>query len=172
MEDLALGSYEAACVLGVHWTQPATMARRGRLLARIVAAGTNSFAVYSLRDCERDYQEYLEMQAQPGRPRPRAHLANRPAQLRRNAKIKHRIPFVDAISAYEAAEIMGCHWTWPPRMAREGAIIGRIVHNGRPSASDRLWIFSRASCEANAAIAKKQAASGRKIGRPRRSLAR
>ena len=80
---------------------------------------------------------------------------------------------VPLCGAAEAAEIMGCHWTWPPRAARNGDIIGRILHNGRTDkAEDRAWIFSRRSCEKKAAKAKAEIHAGTKVGRPRRGIQR
>jgi hypothetical protein len=172
--DIAVSSWEAACLLGVHWTRPAVMAREGLLTSRALRSASDdenssrTYAIYSGRECDENYEEYEQLMAGPIRRRPRAHVDDRPQILRQLERLKHKIEFGDAVGAVEAAEIMGVHWSWPPRMARRGVIIGRIMHNGRAtSGSDRLWIFSRASCVANLAAAKRMAASGNKFGRPR-----
>lgn len=174
-DDQAIGSWEASCLLGVHWTVPGQMVKKGLLTSRTLRSpvsdgDTRVFAVYSSRECLRDWEEYEERQKSLRR-RPRAHADRRPEGLRHLKQIEHPIRFGDAIGVGEAAEILGVHWTFPPRMARAGKIIGRMVHNGRDGrAADRLWIFSRASCEANAAETKRLTASGKKKGRPRASL--
>lgn len=173
--DQAIGSWEAAALMGIHWTQPCVMVRKGLLTARTLSTSedeSRSFLIYSSRQCSRDYEEYEERQANVRR-RPRANLHMRPAGLRHLAKLEHPIAFDDAIGVVEAARILGVHWTFPPRMAKAGKIVGRLLHNGRAdkSSADRLWIFSRRSCEANAAETKKLERAGEKIGRPRKKLA-
>ena len=175
-DDQAIGSWEAACILGVHWTQPGAMAKKGVLTCRTLRSPVSDgdsrvFAIYSSRECQRDWEDYAERQRSLRR-RPRAHADMRPAGLRHIKGIEHPIRFSDAIGVGEAAEILGVHWTFPPRMVRAGKIIGRLIHNGRAGKTqDRLWIFSRESCEANAAEAKRLAHAGKKIGRPRAKLA-
>ena len=176
VKDQAIGSWEAAAVMGVHFTQPAVMVRKGLLTSRAIKAVSGSgearsFQVYSLRECDQDYADYEETRRERKTGRPRSYVDFRPDELRRLEAVKTPIDFHDAIGSAEAAEIMGCHWTWPPRAARRGEIVGRIVHNGRDDkAADRVWIFSRASCEQNAAKARKETAAGQKIGRPRRGI--
>lgn len=176
VEDQAIGSWEAAAVMGVHFTQPAVKAKKGLLTLRTLrsprAKGDERvFALYSLRECEGDYRDYEASQATAAKSRPRNNLSMRAAELRRLSAMPVKIAFADAIGVGEAAEIMKCHVSWPPRLARAGEIEGRIVKNGRAGkVEDRLWIFSRASCERNAAQAQRLVQTGKKVGRPRRSL--
>lgn len=173
--DQAVGSWEAACLLGVHWTTAARMAGKGLLTTRALQSPTDSdgdrqFVVFSLSECEADWADYAErLKARGGKSdrRPRGFADLRPGAVKRMAAVDPKISFDDAISTGEAAEILGVHWTFPPRLAADGKIIGRVVWNGR-NAAGRLWIFSRASCRKNAALAKTEAAAGTKKGRPRR----
>lgn len=177
LPDIALGAAEAAAVMGVHWTQAGVMARKGLLTVRVLApaaktAGIRDVAIYSLAEAEADYQEYLETKEAGKGGRPRVHLDEREAVLRHLRTLKHQITFGDACGVAEAAGIMGVHWTFPPKMARAGTIVGRVLRSGRPDSSgDRLWVFSRSSCAANAATAKRLQTAGKKIGRPRRAFA-
>lgn len=170
--DQAVGSWEAACLLGVHWTTPARMASKGLLTTRTLASPVVSdpervFTVYSLDECEKDWDDYAEMLKQGGSgKRPRAAIDLRPPMVKALAALEHKIPFGDAISTGEAAEILGVHWTFPPRLAQRGKIIGRVLINGRNKRS-RCWIFSRASCEANVSTARRLQAAGKKKGRNR-----
>lgn len=172
LPDMALGSFEAAAILGTHWTQPARMAGRGVISQRTFkssagAKATHTFAVYSLSECEADYLDYATKQASAG-GRPRTSLDARPGMLKILAAEPHRILFGDAVGTLEAAEILRVHWTFVARLAREGKIVGRMLYNARVPRS-RLWIFSRASCEANATLAMRLQASGTKRGRKRRA---
>lgn len=175
--DIAVGSFEAAAVMGVHWTQPAVMSRKGTLRSKTLKMGGDSdgsrvFQVYSLADCERDYEEYEEAVAQHARRRPRANLDARPEGLRKLNAVEQHIEFDDAIGIHEASQILGCHWTFPPRLVRSEKIVGRLLHNGRADkgVADRLWIFSRRSCEQNARETRALAKAGKKPGRPRSAL--
>lgn len=177
VKDQAIGSWEAAAVMGVHFTQPAVMVRKGVLKSRAikgprVGAG-RSFAIYSLRECDDDYRDYESGRSERTRRRARTQTSMRPGMMRRLKANAVQIAFDDAVGCAEAAEIMGCHFTWPPRAAASGDIVGRILHNGREdSEADRIWIFSRRSCEANAAAARAQVHAGTKVGRPRRGMRR
>lgn len=170
--DQAIGSYEAACVMGVHWTTPKRMADKGLITTRtlrspVVSDPERVFTVYSLAECEKDWEDYAEQLKQGGSgKRPRAGGDLRPAMVKALATVEHPIEFGDAVSTGEAAEIMGVHWTFPPRMAQKGKIIGRVVVNARNNRS-RCWIFSRASCEANVSTARRLQAAGKKKGRNR-----
>lgn len=170
--DQAIGSYEAACLMGVHWTTPKRMSDKGLLTVRalqspVVSDPERIFTVYSFAECEKDWQDYADQLKQGGSgKRPRANVDLRPAMAKALAGVKHPIAFGDAVSTGEAAIIMGVHWTFPPRMARQGKIVGRIVANARNKRS-RCWIFSRASCEANVSTARRLQAAGLKRGRNR-----
>jgi len=170
--DQAIGSWEAACLLGVHWTTPARMVEKGLLTTRTLASPVVSdpervFTVYSMAECEADWEEYAEQLRQGGSgKRPRAGVDLRPPMVKALAAVEHQIAFGDAVSTGEAAEIMSVHWTFPPRMAQQGKIVGRILVNARNNRS-RCWIFSRASCEANVSLARRLQAAGTKKGRHR-----
>lgn len=171
LPDMAVGSWEAAGVLGIHFTQPAKLGEKGLLTVRklksLSAAGVNTFAIYSLAECDKDFLDYEERQSSSG-GRPRTRVAERPAMLKKLAAEKHQILFADAIGTHEAADILGVHWTFVSRMAREGKIVGRMLHSDRGRAA-RLWIFSRVSCEKNLKATKKLEAAGKKPGRKRRA---
>jgi hypothetical protein len=170
--DQAIGSWEAACLLGVHWTTPHRMAEKGLLTTRTLASPVTSdpervFTVYSLAECEADWEDYAEKLKQGGTgKRPRAGSDLRPPMLKLIAAVKSQIAFGDAISTGEAAEIMGVHWTFPTRLAQQGKLVARILVNTRNNRS-RCWIFSRASCEANASLARRLQEAGKKKGRHR-----
>ena len=170
--DQAIGSWEAASLLGVHWTTPARMVEKGLITSRTLSSPVVSdpervFTVYSLAECEKDWEEYAEKLTQGGSgKRPRANSDLRPPMVKLLAAVENKILFGDAISTGEAAEIMGVHWTFPPRLAQQGKIVGRILINGRNNRS-RCWIFSRASCESNVSTARRLQAAGKKKGRHR-----
>ncbi len=171
--DLALGSWEAACLLGVHFTQPKRMAEKGLLTTRallspIVSDPERSFAIYSSKECDKDFADYEAAMKSGGTgKRARTSVDERPAMLKKLAACEQQIEFGDAISTGEAGEILAVHWTFPPRLAKAGKIVGRVLTNGRNNRS-RCWIFSRASCEANVSIARRLEAAGKKKGRKRK----
>jgi hypothetical protein len=159
--------------MGVHWTTPKRMVEKGLLTARTLLSPVRSnpervFQVYSLKECESDWTDYADMLQKRGgktERRPRGFADLRPGMLKKLAKAEP-ILFGDAISTGEAAKILGVHWTFPSRMAAQGKIVGRVLVNGRNRTS-RVWIFSRASVEANAAATARLQASGKKKGRAR-----
>jgi hypothetical protein len=171
--DLALGSWEAAALLGTHFTRPRRMAEQGLLTTRQLKSPEvddpeRVFTIYSSAECEADFDAYEEQLKHGGSGRrPRANLEDRPAMLKFLKALKHPIEFGDAVSTGEAAEILRCHWTWPTRLAAEGKIVGRILLNGRNSRS-RCWIFSRSSCEANVSVTTRMEEAGTKKGRRRK----
>jgi hypothetical protein len=170
--DVALGSWEASCLLGVHWTQAAKMAEKGLLTRKdlkspIVSNPARVFSIYSRDECEKDFADYEEKMRSGGTGRrARTAVGERMAMLKKLAAIPDHIDFDDAISTGEASEILRVHWTFPPRMAAEGKIRGRILINERNKRS-RCWIFSRASCKANVVAVRKLEAAGKKRGRVR-----
>lgn len=171
--DLALGSWEAACLLGVHFTQPKRMSEKGMLTTRtlkspIITDPERVFSIYSMAECEENFAEYEEAMKSGGTgKRARGAVDERPAMLKKLAAVKNQIAFGDAVSTGEAGEILGVHYTFPPRLALAGKIVGRILVNGRNKQS-RCWVFSRASCEANVSQARRMEANGTKKGRKRK----
>lgn len=177
LPDLALGSFEAACVLGVHWTTPARMAEKGLLTTRTLRSPLENdtdreFVVYSLHECMRDFAEYEEkLRSRGGKSdrRPRGFVDERATMLKYLATVEP-ILFGDAISTGDAGEVLCTHWTFCARLAGQKRIKGRVLRNSRHQKS-RVWVFSRASCEANAATAMRQQTAGTKKGRPRKKPA-
>jgi hypothetical protein len=169
--NLALGSFEAAAVMGVHFTRPRRMFDDGlidgRALDPVVKASENRVRlVYSLKSCEENYAEYerrLGVKGREGVMRPRAWLHERPEALRRLKALKTPILYDDAIGVGEASKIMSVHWTLVVRLINQGKIVGRTAWNKR-NAGQKFWIISRSSCEAER---KRAAKHPEKSGRPR-----
>jgi len=149
------------------------MAAKGLLTVRtlqspVVDDPERLFFVYSLAECEKEWEDYAEKMRQGGTgKRMRKYGDLRPPMVKDLAAVEHQIVFGDAVSTGEAAEIMRVHWTFPPRMAQQGKIAARILVNARNNRS-RCWIFSRAACEANGLKARRLQAAGKKQGRSRR----
>jgi hypothetical protein len=166
MNDEAIGAWEASALMGLHWSRPAKMAEAGTISSRVVGSTEErTFAVYSRAECEQNYKDYMANRV-PTR-RPRTALDNRPDILRvLGQKDRPKIAYGDAISVYEAAKILGVWWTLVPRLAKDGKIVGRVLHSGRQNSS-RLWVISRQSCETHGADVSRQEQAGTKRGRPR-----
>lgn len=153
--DIALGSWEAAALMGVHFTRPGRMLSTGKLIGRTLEGirdePQSEIAVYSSADCERDYEEYMERVAESGGKhyrRPRAWLHLRDAILRRLAKQKHLVDYADACSIAEAMrELRLVSTAQVSRMLRDGKIAGRRPYSERNGQSKSLWIISRRSVE-------------------------
>jgi len=171
MRNEAIGAYEAAGLLGVHFTRPRKLAEDGVISSREIAGTAGrSFAVYSARECDENFREYERGRSSGKAGRPRVAVASRAETLRQlAAKSKPAIEFGDAIGVEEAARVLGVFWTLVPRMVGDGKIVGRILWSQRASRS-RLWIFSRTSVEAWASEVRRQEESGTKKGRPRSSV--
>lgn len=173
LKNEAIGTYEAAALMGISFTRPRKMADAGLISIREVSAAAGTvFAVYSARECDENFLDYEENNAarrragEPvGRPRTRVHERQFALQRMSDAD-RPRISFEDAIGTVEAAKVLGVFPTRVPRIAREGKIVGRILWSERGQRS-RLWIFSKVSCESHAAEVRKLEASGKKAGRPR-----
>lgn len=171
----AVGSAEAAAILGVHFTQPRKMVEKGQLsayqppLSLYSADPSRSYAIYDGGECEDNYQEYdAEYRARGGKTvrRPRAWVHTRPDALRHLKAVKTPIPFADAIGMAEAAQILQVHESLIPRLVASGKVVGRKPWNPRGGGS-RIYILSRASCHANVREMKAREAAGRKPGRKR-----
>lgn len=153
-DDLALGSYEAAALMGVHFTRPKRLYDSGDVDARVldpvvVKDSPRATLVYSSRSCERNYEEYEERRAARAQGcRPRAWLHERPKFLKRMAAMPAKITYADAIGTSEAAKILGVHPTLIRKLVLDGKIVARQAWNPR-WATGRFYIISRASCEAN-----------------------
>jgi hypothetical protein len=165
----AVGAFEAAALLGVHFTIPRAMAGKGKLTARAVKPGRGQRApsIYDGGECEENWREYerdLKTDSLIRRPRSWAHL--RPDVLKHLANVETPIAFDDAVGVVEAGEILSVHPSLVPRMCRKGYIVGRIAWSQRANAS-RLWIVSRRSCLANVREIKAREAAGKKQGMKR-----
>lgn len=170
-EDEAIGPWEAACLMGVHWSRPAKMAAKGVIASRTTCGRDGrEFAVYSRKDCEENYENYLQKRGIQRRPRTAVDM--RPGMIRAlAAKKRPRIAFGDAISVEEAAECMGVYWTLVPRLVESGKIVGRVLNSGRAGAA-RVWIVSRQSCQRHSAEVSKLEQAGKKRGRKRKTVDR
>ena len=176
--DHAVGAFEAAALMGVHFTRPKRLAEKGTIMSKAIPspvdpASGRVFTLFSAIECDHDWQEYEKRRDAAGGKtdrRPRAYEDLRPKVLRHLAKIEKPIPFGDAIGVAEVADILGIHWSFPPRVAKAGRIVGRLLWSQRSdtASAPRLWIFSRESCLKEAARVKKVEAAGQKVGRPRR----
>lgn len=170
--DQGIGAYEAACLLGVHWTTVARMVEKGLLTSRQMESPTvgepeRVVAIYSLLECEADYAAYDEQLKHGGSgKRPRGSVDLRPAMVKVMAAIENPIAFGDAISSGEAARILGVHWSFPPRLVSQGKIIGRVLTNNRNNRS-RVWVYSRSSCESNGSTNRRLQENNKKSGRNR-----
>lgn len=175
----AVGVAEAAAIMGVHWATPSRMVEKGMLTAHVCQSrsdatlGERAICIFDGAECEENYLDYAQKIAERGGmndARPRANLDSRDTVLKHLATVEP-IAFADACGSGEAAEILGVHPSFLTRMVTKGEIVGRSPWNPRGvSGTTRNWIFSRASCHRNAATARKLEVSGKKKGRPRKSL--
>lgn len=155
--DLALGSYEAAAVMGVHYTRPRIMLATGKVIGRHLEGEIEDpaalFCIYSSRDCERDWREYGDrVEAGGGKHyrRSRAWIHMREPALKRLAKLKHPIEYADACSVWEAMLMLNL--TSPAQIGlllRQGKLVGRSPWSQRNEGARQkgLWIVSRRSVE-------------------------
>lgn len=171
----AVGSAEAAAILGIHYTMPRRMVEKGLLtayqppLSLYTDNPARVYAIYDGGECERNYQAYdEEYRARGGKTtrRPRAWVHTRPDVLRHLKAVKHPIAFKDAIGMAEAAQILKVHESLIPRMVAAGKIIGRRPWNPRGSGG-KIYIISRESCQTNSREVKALEAAGKKPGRKR-----
>jgi hypothetical protein len=167
MKNEAIGSYEAAAVMGLHFTRPRRMAESGVISSKTLGGEEGrEFSIYSLRECDENFREYEKTIGQSG-GRPRTGLDSRHAVLRVLAdKDRPVIMLDDAVGTQEAAEILGVWHTLVPRLVSSGRVVGRILWSER-AGSSRLWIFSRKSCQECAAKMRKLEEAGISVGRPR-----
>lgn len=167
MKNEAIGSYEAAAVMGLHFTRPRKMAADGVISSKTLGGEEGrTFSVYSLKECDENFRDYEEAIGKSG-GRPRTQIDSRHDVLRVLAdRDRPVIMMDDVVGTDEAAEILGVWHTLVPRLAKSGRISGRLLWSERAGAS-RLWIFSRKSCEACAAKMRRLEEKGIRVGRPR-----
>lgn len=172
--DLAISANEAAAVMGVHWTRPKKMASAGLLMFKTLQPAwsknsTRAPAVYSLHDCESDYQTYLQLMREKdsSRRRPRAHLEDRDEILRRLAQAT-AILYDDACGAGEASEILRVTPCLILRYAEEGVLRSRKPVDsvrGHEAVEGRWWILSRESVMRRLRQVVAEEVAGKKRGR-------
>ena len=163
VKNPALGAYEAACLMGVHWTRAPKMAANGEIATRELSWSSDDhrLRVYSMLSANANWHAYEDLLASGGhRRRPRANAHLRAPMLGELGKIEQHIEFADAVSANEASEILGCYHSALARMVEGGRLVGRILISHREGPS-RTWIFSRRSCEENVAQYLKSSSAGR-----------
>ncbi len=175
-EPQAVGAYEAAALMGVHYSRPQKLVEKGVLSAHRVeesvhvAKLTKYQAIYDSRECEKDFEEYEDlMDSGEHGKRPRAWLHLRPEAIRHLKAVKTPIAFNDAIGVAEAAKILKVVVSFIPRLVARGDIVGRRPWSRRGS-SARIYIISRQSCVENVKQVRSIEAAGKKIGRPRKKL--
>lgn len=172
LPDLAVGSEEAAGIMGLHWSRPGKLACEGVISSREISSnddGTRVFRVYSLEECEENYADYLRLlagEADLGVLRRRRTREDDREVVRRLLAAVPEVLFLDAIGAREAAEILGCWPTYVPRLINAGRLVGRIAWSQRKSKSV-VWIISRTSAEKLAVEMTREERLGQKVGRPR-----
>ena len=170
--DQAIGTHEAAGLMGVHFSAATRMFDRGWVGGReMQTRGSRRYVLFHGSDCDQNYREYeAKVEARGGinDRRPRAWLHTRIPTLRYLARIETPIAFDDAIGVYDAAEILSVHSSMVPRLCKSGDIVGRLTmgRKGLGGAS-RVWIISRRSCVENAKKARSEQADGTKRGRHR-----
>lgn len=171
----AVGSAEAAAIMGIHWTMPRRMVEKGLLtayqppLSLYTDNPARLYAIYDGGECEANYQAYdEEFRARGGKTlrRPRSWVHTRPDALRHLKAVKTPIEFKDAIGMAEAAQILAVHESLIPRMIASGKIVGRKPWNPR-AGGGKIFIISRESCRANVREIKAREAAGTKPGRKR-----
>jgi len=173
--DIAIGSWEAACITGTQWSRPAKLAKSGRLVYRPLESGwsldkKNEFFLYSLHDCEQNYRDYLADVATgslPGRRRSEECISQREPMLSRLRDVE-QILYDDAIGTSEAATILGVHITMVNRMVRDGKLRARRAFNDRHgNGKGSVYILSRRACEENRQKFAMLEAAGTKTGMKR-----
>ncbi len=173
----AVGAFEAAAIMGVHFATPAKMLAKGLLTAHVLdqvysVAGSRRQTIFNGQECERDYLDYEDRKADPSDPvgrRPRSHLNLRPAVLKALRAVETPISFDDAIGVAEGAKILSVHPSFIARLVASGEVVGRVAWGQRRSSTvGRQFILSRRSCLANVAKVRGMQAAGGKIGRPRK----
>jgi hypothetical protein len=174
--EQAVGAYEAAALMGVHFTQARKMFLKGELQGHKCHSVHNDnpsrrTLIYDGRECEANYQDYLaKLVARGGKTerRPRENIARRLEVVRHLEAVTNPIAFDDAISLSDAKVIAGVHWTLVARYLRQGRILGRVALSMRGAQSkSRLWIVSRKSVMAESRTMRAREAAGSKPGTKR-----
>ena len=156
LPDLALSADEASAVMGVHFTQPVKMGRAEKIRYRELPTfwkdkPAHGPSVFSLRDCEKSFLEYMERLKEGNgkvRRQPRKSLENRTVVFD-YLEEQPLILFSDAIGASEAAEILQCHATYILKMCQANRVLNRKGWSRKVGAKSpnrkRNYIISRKS---------------------------
>jgi hypothetical protein len=168
----AIGAFEAAALMGTHFTIPYRLAERGKLTVQYhEGPAGRKITFFDGRECEENWLDYCEAIAGEGTgKRPRSHTDDRPAVIKHLAAVATRIVLSDAISTPEAVEILGMMPSYVIILAQKGKIVGRQLWSGRSHKGPKQWMFSRKSCLANVAQVKAAFAAGPTVGRIRDSI--
>lgn len=169
----AVGGFEAAAILGLHFTVPYRLAKEGKLTSHSheVNDSGRQITFFDGEECDENWCDYavkMAMEGGTGR-RPRTNSQHRKAVLKYLAGVEHKIQLSDAIPSAEAAKIMGTHISWVTRLCSEGKLAGRRLWSPR-STKQPQWMISRKSALANLAGAKATFSTGKMQGRVRYSL--
>jgi hypothetical protein len=175
LPDLAVNADEAAAVMGVHFTQPVKMGRLEKIRAKEFptfwkAQPVHGPSVFSLRDCEKSFLEYMERLREGGgkvQRQPRKSLENRTIVFD-YLEGQPKILFSDAIGTSEAAEILQCHATYALKLCQTNRVLTRKGWSRKVNAASptrkRNYIISRKSVVKYLHEMKQLEASGSKRG--------
>lgn len=156
LSDLALTADESAAIMGVHFTQPVKMGKAEKIRMRELPTfwkdkPVHGPSIFSLRDCEKSFLEYMErLKAGGGKVRrqPRKSLDNRTVVF---DYLENQPPilFSDAIGTSEAAEILQCHATYILKLCQKNRVLNRKGWSRKVGAKSpnrkRNYIISRKS---------------------------
>lgn len=156
LSDLALTADESAAIMGVHFTQPVKMGKAEKIRMRELPTfwkdkPVHGPSIFSLRDCEKSFLEYMErLKAGGGKVRrqPRKSLENRTVVF---DYLENQPPilFSDAIGTSEAAEILQCHATYVLKLCQKNRVLNRKGWSRKVGAKSpnrkRNYIISRKS---------------------------
>lgn len=174
--DMALSASEAAAILGVQFSRPPRMLERGEIRGRVCGsayankesqAALRQKHLFSLLECDRNYREYAATvergNVAGGRRREYVHM--RQPMLEQLAKASVKVTFADAINAQEAAELLDCSISLIPYLVTHAKLLCRCPENPRTKEpKKRIFIISRASCEAYRNTNESQGVLGRHQG--------
>lgn len=146
LPDLAIGSYEAAAILRVHWTQPRRMISRKQIVGRKIAraGGRAEMYLYSLHDCLREWDEYQS--APPAANRPRTGDTELAKRVLAYLASGPQIVYEDATNCHAVARILGVHPSLITRFIARGTIVNRETFSERREGKAKtvVRIYSKA----------------------------
>ena len=170
LPNYAIGAEEAAAIMGLHRSQPKKMWAKGLLSCRVLSVHeTREFAVFSLRECIENWNDYWEGRTarEGGRGRPRTREDEHDEALQRVLVAEPRIDYYDAICPTEAAALLGVWHTRVSAMIQTGQLECRVLWSEAKSGKPRLNILSEKEVRKLAEKHFKLENAGEKRGRPR-----